>query len=172
MPTKGIISKTILEYDSSFSKLTDKKFKYDSLFIDRKSNDSIIINRYLGGEDYYSTFLLKENIFYEHRIVPQLIIENETKTSITLIPTFLQRDTIFDYFPEDDFFPVFVNDLSFDKCKYQINKNHNEFITFKQSLIDTTYSEIYYYDQYFNIYKYINTWKNNKCVYVKKNMAL
>jgi hypothetical protein len=170
IPVKEIIGKTVLEYDSLCSKLTDERFKYDSLFIERMSYDSMIINRYLGRNGYYcsSSFSLRENIFYENRVVPQLIIEGETETSIVLIATFLKGDTIFNYFPEDDFFSVFVNDLSFNKCKYQIKKGNNEFITIKQSLIDTTYSEIYYYDQYFNIYKFINTWKDNECVYVKK----
>jgi hypothetical protein len=166
-----VLGKMIFSYDSINSKLLNEEFKYDSLFVNRIGKDSMTITCYLGGKGYYfyTSFSLKNHSFYENRQIPQLIIENETKISIVLIPTFMQRDTIFAYIPKDDFFSVFINDLSFDKCKYQIKKNNDKFITIKQSLTDTTYREIYYYDQYFNIYKYINTWKDNKCVYVRKD---
>jgi len=165
-----VLGKIIFSYDSINSKLIDQKFKYDSLFVDRIGKDSMTITRYLGGKGYhfYVMLSLKNHSFYENRQIPQLVIEGETETSIVLIPTFMHRDTIFTYIPDDDFFAVFVNDLGFGKCKYQIKKDNDEFLTIKQSLIDTTYREIYYYDQDYNLYKYINTWKDNKCVYVKK----
>lgn len=166
-----ILGKVTLTFDSINSKLVESEFKYDSLLINRVNEDSMVIIRYMGGSGYYdyTTFSLINQIFYEKRMVPQLIIEGETKTSIVSIPTFLQNDTIFDYMPDDDFFSVFVSSLSFDKCKYQIKKDGSKFLTIKQSLTDTTYNEIYYYDRYYNIYKYINTWKDNKCVYVRNN---
>ena len=157
-------------FDSIASKLVDEKFRYDSLFVERIRKDSMTITRCMGGDGYYnySVFSLKDNTFYENRIVPHEIIEGETETSIVLIPTFSQKDSTFNYFPEDDFLSFFVPDLGFDKCNYEIKKANNELVTIKQSLVDTTYKEIYYYDQNFNIYKYINTWKDNKCVYVRK----
>jgi len=166
-----ILGKIFFSYDSINSKLVNHEFKYDSLFINRIGKDSMIITRYLGGEGYYfySTFSFKNPYFCENRLIPQLIIEGETETSIIFIPTFMQRDTIFTYIPEDDFVAFFVNDLGFGKCKYQIKKNNDEFLTIKQSLIDTTYHETYYYDRHYNIYKYINAWKDNQCVYVRKN---
>lgn len=166
-----ILGNITLSYDSNSSILFDKEFRYDSLFIDRVRKDSMVITRYLGGDGYcdHTMFSLIGHVFYENRIVPQIIMDGETETSIILIPIFLQKDTAFYYIPKDDFLAFFVQDLSFDKCKYQIKKSNKEFLTIKQSLTDTTYSEIYYYDQYYNIYKYINTWKNNKCVYVRSN---
>jgi len=165
-----ILGEIVFSYDSINSKLINQEFKYDSLFINRIGKDSMIITRYLGGKGYYfnTTFSLKNHLFYENRQIPQVIIEGETETSIVLIPTFMQNDTNFIYIPKDDFTAFFVNDLSLDKCKYQIKNNNDEFITIKQSLIDTTYREIYYYDKYYNIYKYINTWKDNECVYERK----
>jgi hypothetical protein len=162
------LGKTVFSYDSIASNLNEEKFKYDSLFIERVGRDSLIITRYLGGDGFCNSipFLSKNGVFYEERITPQEIIEGETETSIISIPTFLLGDTAFTYTPEDDFFPVFVVDLSFDKTKYEIRKNNNGFITFKQSLVDTTYTETYFYDDKFNIYKFINTWQDNKCVYV------
>jgi hypothetical protein len=170
VPNKDIKDKIVLEYDSALSKLYYEKFKFDSLLIERMNSDSMIIYRYLEKNDnyWYSTFSLIENIFYEHRVVPHLIIEGETETSIILIPTFLQRDTTFYYLPEDDFFPVSAN-MSFDKCRYQIKKNNNEFIFIKQSLTDSTYKEIFFYDKNYNINKFINTWQDNECVYVIKD---
>ena len=166
-----VLGKMIFSYDSINSKLIDVKFKYDSLFINRIEKDSITITRYLGGKGYYfySSFSLKNHSFYENRNSPQLIsIEDETKTSIVLIPTFMQKDTIFTYIPVGDFFAVFVNDLGLGKCKYQIETNNSKFLTIKQSLIDTTYKEIFFYDKDYNIYKFINTWKDNRCVYVRE----
>ncbi|MDR0865025.1 MAG: hypothetical protein LBO74_08850 [Candidatus Symbiothrix sp.] len=165
----AIIDKVILSYDSVSSTLVDVKFREDSLSIERMREDSLTIIRYLvGGDFYHTTYSLKNEMFYENRIVPHEIIEGIIETSVILIPTFSLKDTIFDYEPAEDFTSFFVRDLSFDKSNYQIEKTNNEFITIKQSLVDTTYQEIYYYDQNFNIYKYINTWKDNKCVYVKK----
>jgi hypothetical protein len=165
-----ITGKTTLFYDSDSSKLIDIEFKYDSLFVERISKDSITITRYLGGEEYYyhSNFSFKNDVFYENRIVPQLIIEGETETKVIFIPTLSLKDTIFNYTPEDDFTSVFVMDLSFDKCIYQIEKKNSKVLTIKKSLVDTTYKEIFFYDKDYNIYKFVNTWKNNKCVYVKK----
>ena len=165
-----VLGRNTFIYDSINSKLVDHEFKYDSLFVNRSRDDSITITRYLGGNGYYNyiTFSLKNDLFYENRKIPQLIIDGETEIYTVLVPTFSHKDTVYYYFPKDDFFTVFVNDLSFDKCKYQIKKNNDDFLTIKQSIVDTTYSEIYYYDQFYNIYKYINTWKDNKCVYVKR----
>ena len=164
-----VLGKIIFSYDSINSKLVDQKFKYDSLLVNRIRKDSMTIIRYLGGEGYhfYVMLSLKNNSFYENRQIPQLVIKGETETYIVLIPTFMQKDTIFTYIPTDDFYAVFVNDLGFGKCSYQIKSNNEGFLTIKQSLIDTTYREIYCYDRHFNIYKYINTWKENKCVYIK-----
>ena len=164
-----VFGKTEFSYDSIVSTLTEEKFKYDSLFIERIGNDSLIITRYLGGDGFHNiiSFSNKNGVFYEERVTPQIIIEGETETSIVLIPTFSLKDTTFTYIPEDDFFSVFVVDLSFDKTKYEIRKNDDGFITFKQSLVDTTYTEMYFYDDKFNIYKFINTWQDNKCVYVR-----
>lgn len=165
-----IFGKVEFSYDSIVSKLNDEMFKYDSLFIERARQDSLVIIRYLGGDGYYNyiPFSLIDNVFYEKRITPQEIEEGETETSIISIPTFMQKDTSFTYFPEDDFFPVFVVDLSFDKSKYIIERDNDGFTTTKQSLVDTTYKEIYYYDRNYNIYKFVNTWKDNKCVYIRK----
>jgi hypothetical protein len=163
--------KIIFSYDPISSSLVDTIFKYDSLFFE-KTKDSITITRYLGGQGYYyySEFYLQNNIFYELRISPHIIEEEkEDSNTVISIPMFSIKDTIFDYFPEKDFLPAFVMDLSFNRCNYRMMKNDDEFITIKQSLVDTTYKEIYFYDKNYNLYKYINTWKDNKCVYVKRN---
>ena len=163
-----ILGKTVFFYDSIASNLTEEKFKYDSLFIERIGKDSLIVTRYLGGDGFYNSisFSNKNGTFYEERVTPHEIIEGETEISIVLIPTFSLKDTTFTYIPEDDFFSAFVVDLSFDKTKYKIRKDKGGFTTLKQSLVDTTYTETYFYDDKFNIYKFINTWQDNKCVYV------
>jgi hypothetical protein len=164
-----VLGKIIFAYDSIVSNLNEEKFKYDSLFAERLGEDSMVITRYLGGDGFHNhiSFLKIGGIFYEERVTPQVIIEGETETSIILIPTFSLKDTTFTYVPENDFFPVFVVDLSFDKTKYEIKKDSGGFVTIKQSLIDTTYTETFFYDDKFNIYKFINTWQDNRCVYVR-----
>jgi hypothetical protein len=165
-----VLGKTIFAYDSIVSNLNEEKFKYDSLFIERIRKDCLVIIRYLGGDGYHNIipFSNENDVFYEERQIPQMIIDGETETSVIFIPTFLLKDTAFTYIPEDDFIYAFVPDLSYGKTKYEIRRNNDGFITFKQSLVDTTYTETFFYDDNFNIYKFINTWQDNKCVYVKR----
>lgn len=63
---------------------------------------------------------------------------------------------------------VTLIDISLFDSQYNIAKEGNNYKSIKQSLIDTTYKEIIFYDKDYRIYKYINTWKGEKCVYMKK----
>ena len=86
---------------------------------------------------------------------------------IDSIPTFFLNDTSFIYKSAREIFPV-VRIYSYADCRYIIKKQGEEYVTVKQSTIDTTYKEIFFYDKDFNIHKYINTYKDNYCVYIRK----
>jgi hypothetical protein len=171
MACNSDIEKYSLICDKSVSSIVDDKFMYDSMFVSVYNADSIIISRYLGSEGFSlkSKFIKENGNFYELRLGPQIVEEGkENDTYITHIITFSLKDTVFEYCPKDDYTSIFVFNLGYDRCKYEIKKqNDNEYITIKQSLIDTTYREIYFYDRNYILTKYINTWRENKCVYLK-----
>ncbi len=83
------------------------------------------------------------------------------------ILSFYKSDTTFVYHSAFDFI-LLVFYYSYADCQYKILKEKNAYKSIKTSLIDTTYREIFYYDKDYYIYKFINTYKDNYCVYVKK----
>ena len=150
--------------DTIDSNYSDERFLIDSINIEFTDSISVFFNT----GDYTNL-----RVFYKHKNGMYEIRErfNEKPDSeylgIDTILTFYKSDTTFIYHSAFDFIPL-VFYYSFADCKYEMLKENDTYKTIKQSLIDTTYREIYYYDKYYNIYKYINTWKDNNCVYVKK----
>ncbi|GHT70539.1 hypothetical protein FACS1894155_12880 [Bacteroidia bacterium] len=96
--------------------------------------------------------------------------ENNSKNIFsTVVGFFLPRkDTSFVYKSAYNFIPI-VQSYSYADCQYNIRKVGDEYRSIKKSLIDTTYKEIFFYDKDYRIYKFINTWKDNRYVYVKKD---
>jgi hypothetical protein len=84
---------------------------------------------------------------------------------IDTILTFAQKDTTFIYKSKRDDAIVLFVDLSLFDSKYTISKDGNNYKTVKQSLADSTYKEIIFYDKNYRIYKFINTWQGYECVY-------
>lgn len=158
------IISNVLIFDANSSS-QNKPFFRDSLFVTYYKFDSIIIKNYFNGDYYQNVFLNQEKCFFENRYVSNLP-EGIFKTDTIL--TFAKMDTTFVYKSRrDDFIVTFV-DLSLFDCQYFIEKIGKEYVTTKQSLIDSTYKEIFFYNKDYQIYKFINTWKDSKCVYVKK----
>jgi hypothetical protein len=148
--------------DTNNSQYTDDRFLIDSINVEY--NDSIKIIRYNGDYQFESIYHKIKDGIYEIR--ERCNEESECFGTDTIL-TFYKLDTTFIYNSAYIFIPmVFFYTLA--DCKYDIIKEENGYKTTKQSLIDTTYKEVYYYDDSYNIHKYINTWKDNKCVYVKK----
>jgi hypothetical protein len=148
--------------DFKNSQYTDNRFLIDSINVEY--NDSIKIIRYTGDYQFESIYYKNKNGIYESR--KRCNEELECFGTDTIL-TFYKSDTTFIYNSAYEFISlVFYYTLA--DCKYDIIKENDIYKTIKQSLIDTTYREKFFYDENYNIYKYINTWKENECVYVKK----
>jgi hypothetical protein len=151
----------VLSFDIHGSSV-NKPFFRDSLVITYYKKDSILIKNYFNGNYYQNIYFNRDNNFFEKRYVsnpPAQIFEVDT------ILTFAKKDTSLIYKSRRDDFVVTLIDLSLIDGQYIIQEDSNNYKTIKQSLIDTTYKEIFFYDKNYNIYKFVNTWKNNKCVY-------
>ena len=61
------------------------------------------------------------------------------------------------------FYPTTI-DLSLGDAEYNVEKQGNTYLSARQSIIDSLYSECYYYEN-FNITKYIVKYRGNVCVY-------
>jgi hypothetical protein len=154
-----------LIFDTNLSDVNEKSLIIDSLIFNKHNKDSIFMEKCSNGKCFQFTFLLSNGEFYERRYSFNDVGDF---FGIDSILTFSKRDTSFIYKSEYEFIPI-VQSYSYADCKYTIRKTGNDFVTEKQSLIDTTYKEIFFYDKDYHIYKFINTWKDNTCVYVKKD---
>ena len=155
-------SETTLLLDKINSTIISPQFAMDKITITYK--DSIYLKRFYNPI-FESTLFKVENNVFEAR---QIRNWNYDLLGIDSILTLSLKDTTFIYHSTFDF-PVLVPQLSLADCKYIIQKNGHHNMTIKQSLLDTTFTEIFYYDNDFNIYKYVNTYKENKCIYIKNN---
>jgi len=155
----------ILLLSPESSTVIEKSLIRDSILIKTYFNDSILISKYSNGKPTETMFFNNNDSFWEKRYRSNDFGEILGFDSIL---TFSKRDTVFLYKSAREFIPI-VQDYSFADCQYSIRKIGNEYKTTKQSLIDSTYKEIFFYNKDYKIYKFINTWKNNKCVYVRKD---
>ena len=155
----------VLYYEPDSSHVTEKRMIGDSIVIKKNSQDSILISTHISNMTVYESlyFRIGNNLWekrYRYNDFGEFL-------KIDSIPTFFLNDTSFIYKSAIDFFPV-VRTYSYADCRYIIKKQGEEYVTVKQSTIDTTYKEIFFYDKDFNIHKYINTYKDNYCVYIRK----
>lgn len=154
----------VLIFSPENSNVIKKSLLFDSIFIKNYYNDSILISRYSNAKPIEAIFFNDNGSFWEKRYRCNDLGEF---LGIDSILTFSKKDATFFYKSERVFIPI-IWQYSFADCLYSISKVGNEYITTKQSLVDTSYKEIFYYDKDYNIYKFINIWKNNKCVYIKR----
>ena len=157
-------NKTALYFDSTISHAQEETLIRDSIVIQYYANDSILLLKYSNGNYKRSHFFNINDVFLERRMRTTEVGEF---LGIDSILSFSKIDTIFEYKSARRFIPT-VQDYSYADCIYKIQHEGNEYMTIKQSVIDTTYKEVFFYDKDYNIYKFVNTWKDNKCVYVKK----
>ena len=154
----------VLFLDSKNSNYTDERFLIDSINIEYGDSVSMFFNT--GGDTTLRVFHEYKNGLYEIRERFNEIPDREY-LGIDTILSFSKLDTTFIYHSAFDFIPL-VFYYSFADCKYEISKEKNVYKTIKTSLLDTTYKEIFFYDKDYHIYKFINTYKDNYCVYIKK----
>lgn len=158
----NIDNKISLYFDRSESTIIDERFNLDSIGF-QYSKDSIIL--YIRQLEL--PFFKKHGNIYELREAYRDMIDYERTDSIL---TFSTKDTTFTYGSviDGDFIPN-AFDYSLADCKYEIKKiGNNSYVTTKQSLVDTTFKEIYYYDKEYQITKFVNTYKGNICIYTPK----
>ena len=154
---------TVLSFDSTTSHVQEEKLIRDSIVINYYSKDSILLLKYYDGDYTRYNYFYKDDELFEKRIKANLW---EGFLGIDSILTFSKKDTVFSY--HYNRLIVMVTDYGYADCIYMIEQKGNEYKTIKQSAIDTTYKEIFFYDKDYNIYKYINIWQDNEYVYMKK----
>lgn len=158
--------KVVLVLDKSSSHIDDDRFPLDSVCFNY--TDSIIMYKYYPKRHFEVYFFKSENAVYERRSVYDY--NNSTISGEYVrddyVLTLSVQDTTFIYKYTQQFLAT-VWDYSYADSKYEIRKiNEGEYITTKQSLIDSTYKEIFYYNKDFQVTKFINTYKENICIYI------
>ncbi|BEG99243.1 hypothetical protein [Bacteroides sedimenti] len=153
--------RSVLVFDVDSSSC-EKPFFRDSLLIIYYDEDSLLIKNFYKGNYYQNIYFNSDDAFFEKRFVSNL---PENIFGIDTILTFSKKDTSFIYKSKRDDFLVTLIDVSLFDGKYSILRDGDNYKTIKQSMVDTTYKEIFFYDKDYRIYKFINTWKNMKCVY-------
>lgn len=148
--------------DTNNSRWIDEHFLIDSIKIEH--DDSLKIIFYTGDYQYFRSYYKSINGIYEIR---ERFDEEMKYFGVDTILTLYKSDTTFIFHSEFDFIPI-VFYYAFTDSKYSIISKNDIYKSIKQSLVDTTYKEIFFYDEDYNIYKFINTWQDNECVYVKK----
>lgn len=155
--------KITLILDSQNSNYTDERLLLDSiLFI---YEDSIRMFRYEGDYTYEVVFLKKNESVFELRKRFNEIPDESF--GIDTILTFCMKDTSFIFKSAFEFIPLVFYYTMADN-KYTISKDGDMYVTIKQSLVDSTYTEKFYYDEKFRIKKFINTYQDNTCTYIPK----
>lgn len=158
--SKNELKKSItLVLDVNESTYTDERFLIDSIKV--VYSDSIYIQRYTGDYTYGSVFYKSKDKVFEMR---ERCDEESECFGFDTILTFSKSDTTFMYKSAYDFISI-VFQYTLANSKYSIYKEGNMFVTTKQSLVDSTYTEKYYYDEFFLISKFVNTYKDNICIY-------
>lgn len=138
---------------------------FDSIVV--MYTDSIQINRFLGKINHPLLLNIKNGNAYNYAFrYENLIPASNMLIRVDTLLMFSNKDTIYESLFHVRNIPV-VRAFSDASCKITIqnSKNPGERMTIKQSLIDTTYEEIYYYNRVFFISKIINKWQDNICVY-------
>ncbi|MCD7972130.1 MAG: hypothetical protein LUG18_05600 [Candidatus Azobacteroides sp.] len=153
-------NRTILLLDKKNSFIELEGFAFDRMEI-VKEDSTWIYSFYEDGFYFLNVFFEKDHALYEKR---ERGWKADEVLGIDSILIFSLRDTVFIYDSAVDL-PVVVPSLSIADCKYRIFKQDNYHVTVKQSLIDTTYQEMFFYDEDFNIFKFINTFQENICIY-------
>lgn len=148
-------------FDSENSVIDDTGFKMDKMKV--VYGDTLVIFRYYKDHILESYFFKLDSNLYEYRYDYN---DEGVCFGVDSILTFSINDTIFIYKSRREFIPIVIH-LALADCKYEIKKSKEGYMTTKQSLIDSTYKEIYYYDMHYNLSKFVNTYKKNVCIYIK-----
>ena len=153
-------SKNKLLIDAENSLVMDSLFVYDSIII-KNQVDTIKFIKYSNGRPFVMDLVLIDSNFYEIRQIRHIVMIDSILMD-TLI-TLSKKDTSI-YYPHEKF-TASAWDLQYGRMRYKFIKEDNIYKTVKQSMQDSTYFEILYYDDNFDIFKFTNSWRENKIVY-------
>lgn len=150
-----------LMIDFSESKIQDSRFAFDSVSF--LYNDSINIYYYLSYRSFNQVLNATNDKVYEvintYDEISDELIKQDTLLYFSL------KDTAYTYLNENKRI-LTILDYRYASCKFYFKESENSWrMTIKQSLVDSTYKEIYFYDKNFRVNKFINTWQDNLCVY-------
>lgn len=160
---QGESNKVTFLLDSQNSSYTDERFLKDSICIVYK--DSIKMFFYEGDYTNESVYFEKDNNLYELR--ERFSEIPDESFGVDTILTFSKKDTSFMYKSAFEYVPtIFYYSLADNK--YNIFKDGGMYVTVKQSLVDSTYTEKFYYDENFKIIKFVYTYQDNICTYIPK----
>lgn len=151
--------------DATTSTVIDKRFCLDSISF-HYDKDSVFMYKHFSNRYFETSFFYSKNDLYEWRdIYDDLAGAYLGKDSIL---TFSTKEISFVYNSTIEFITT-TWDYPFADCKYEIKKiGDDNYTTTKQSLVDTTYKEIYFYNKNYQVSKFINTYKGNICIYTLK----
>jgi len=152
-----------LYYVDEQSKVMDSRMLLDRVSLEY-FKDSILIQKIFPGSDssYFEVHLIRQgDNFYERRSRGNDFGE---LFGTDYILTLSLKDATFIYKSARES-PLSASDFSYADCKYKIRRDGDGYISIKQSIVDTTFTEQFYYDEQFRINKYIVTFQDNKLVY-------
>ena len=146
----------------------EEGYKLDSIIIRPYNGDTIVLLQYnINGIFGVNHFFEQNDVLFEIKPIftvteiPGKIIGHDN------IMTFARKDTTFIHRPKIRFFPGGMGHFDAE-CYYTIKQLKEGYVTIKQSAIDKTFRELYFYDNDYNVYKYILTLHYNMFVYNKK----
>ena len=171
---KNNIHRIVLEFDSIKSTVKNWDFVEMSKMEIAYRGDSIFIEKFFDNKNLQNVFINKNGNVYELGYYGAILLDEEENiiednTISDTILMFSVNDTTFIWNCPSRIFPPFKRFSPYFDSKYTIEKSRNGYKTIRQSLVDSTYKEIYFYNKNYIIYKFINTYKDNKCVYSIKN---
>ena len=151
-----------LMLNQSESIIEDSRFVFDSItFV--YSRDTIWKYRYWPRRFFENPTIKIDDKFCEVINIRSYIDNTITRKDTMMM--FTLRDTSYVYKIKNKSIAT-VLDLAYADCIFYFKKDESgNRMTLKQSLIESTYKEIYYYDENYRVFKYVNTYKGNVCIY-------
>jgi len=159
--------KVKLLVDMENSIVVEPLFVYDSITVNNLT-DTIIFTKYSNGRPFIATLVMRDSNFYEIRNVFDM---DGDSCFVATLMTLSKKDTSYDF--ERGYIVLEALSLQFSCMHYEFTKEGGSmYKTLKRSLQDSTYTEIFYYNDNYQISKFINTWRDNKIVYVPENKKI
>lgn len=150
-----------LAVDTENSMIVEPLFAYDSIIV-KNSKDSIAFIKYSNGRPFITSLFKRDSDFYEIRKTQHLSLGADSLSIDTLI-TLSKRNISYDF--ERGLISLTAFGLQYGSMHYEFTKESDMYKTLKRSFQDSTYTEVFYYDNNYRILKFVNTWRDNKIVY-------